>query len=198
MPAMRKQASAQLCQMWTNPTYLYFKTHFLGRIGGRVDFGKSQHVVKVRKSLGLGILPRLHNIQYEENLRNDPLWLENLICAFLTFPLIIPEAITQVQRGAVISIWRPECPRKALGIYWGAEKEGDHCLCHLPSCEQGTGNSQRCGQPVNKACSRSFWTSHLRWGRSSHSYSLENDSAKAIMSTFWTREQNNNNTHSVF
>lgn len=73
MPAMRKQASAQLCQMWTNPTYLYFKTHFLGRIGGRVDFGKSQHVVKVRKSLDLGILPRLHNIQYEENLRNDPL-----------------------------------------------------------------------------------------------------------------------------
>ena len=35
MPAMRKQASAQLCQMWTNPTYLYFKTHFPGRIGGR-------------------------------------------------------------------------------------------------------------------------------------------------------------------
>ena len=139
MPAMRKQASAQLSQIWSNPTYLYFKTHFLGGI-----FGNSQHVVKVRKSLGLGILlPGLYNIQYEENPRNDPLWLENLICAFLNFPLIITEEITKFQRGAVISVWRPKCPRRALGIYWGGEKEGDLRLCHLLSCEQGTGNWDR-------------------------------------------------------
>lgn len=35
-----EQASAQLCQMRTNPTYLYFKTPFPGADWGRVDFGE--------------------------------------------------------------------------------------------------------------------------------------------------------------
>lgn len=33
MPVMRKQASAQMSMMWSNPTYLYFKTNFLEGVG---------------------------------------------------------------------------------------------------------------------------------------------------------------------
>lgn len=64
IPVIRKQASAQMSMMWSNPTYLYFKTNFLG--GG--IFENSQHVVKVRQFLGIGfLLPKFHHIKYEES-----------------------------------------------------------------------------------------------------------------------------------
>lgn len=221
------------CLMWKKPTYLYFKTNFLGW----GDFGEFTTYVKVRQSLGIECLvPGFHNIQYEEiTQENDPLWLlivkwqgeservtfiENLPHAFLYFSLIITE-VAMVQRGAIISIWRLKSPRRAIGIYWGVEMEGDYYLRYVLSCKQGTENwAQVQGQPMNKACSRSsrgvpllfrrlFQVPSrvileapkdppLRWGRRGHPYSLANNSAKPIRSTFGASKQNRNNTYWVF
>lgn len=133
---------------------------------------------------------------------------ENLSHAFLNFSLIITEDVTYILRGAGISIWTPDCPKRALDICWRVEKEGADHLKYLLSCKQGIENWARGHrQPINKAYFRSFWGVSLQFQRlfqvpsgvileapkdlltevreeRGHPYSLENDSAKPTMSIF--------------
>lgn len=101
-------------------------------------WGNSQHVLRSDNTWGLVAFPQDSiTFSVRKNPRKWPtltpdcerrrekqkgyIYWEATTCFSYCFSIT---AVTKVLRGAIISIWRPWCSRRALGIHWGVEAEG--------------------------------------------------------------------------